>query len=65
MSDIKKEFHDELFDLMLKQAYYVSENKEESPEISAAIKDLKTKYAKQRFNEVYDEGKEEVKHVKH
>ena len=53
----KKEFHDKMFDLQLKQALYIAEHKEYCPEIKREILDLRKVYGKELANEMMGEVK--------
>jgi len=44
--ELKKEFHDKMFELRLKQAYYIAEHKESNPELEKDIAELKRTFAK-------------------
>lgn len=61
----KKQFHDGLLDLRMQQQIYFSEHKEENPEISLEISNLKRAYALEILKEKGIEVKGDGKHVKH
>ena len=64
-SDTKKLFHDKMFKLKLKQAYYTMEHKKASKEILEELKALRAEYANQLMSEMRKNEKGDVKHGKH
>ena len=50
--NLKKAFHDKMFELRVKQAYYVMEHKKDNPDLAREIINLKKNFAKELAEEM-------------
>ena len=49
---LQKAFHDKMFELRVKQAYYVMEHKKDNPDLAREIINLKKSFAKELSKEM-------------